>query len=197
MRLLSSLTAIALVVGLVACSSQKEPAEAAVKAAQDAFAAVSGDAMKYVPDQARAIQNGLTSAQDALTKGDYAAALTQAQALPAQITAVGAAVSAKKAELTTAWNSMSAGLPKMIDALKSRVDTLSKSKGVPAGLTKETIANAKTGLATVTQTWTDATAAATAGDIQAAVTQANDVKAKVIELMKSLNMQVPPGAGGI
>ncbi len=197
MRLLSSLTAIALVVGLVACSSQKEPAEAAVKAAQDAFAAVSGDAMKYVPDQARAIQNGLTSAQDALTKGDYAAALAQAQTLPAQITALGAAVSAKKAELTTAWNSMSAGLPKMIDALKSRVDTLSKSKGVPAGLTKETIADAKTGLATVMQNWTDATAAAAAGDMQTAVTQANDVKMKVVDLMKSLHMQVPPGAGGI
>lgn len=196
MRLLRSLSALVLVVGLVACSSQKDPADAAIKSAQSAFDAVSADANKYVPDQARSIQTALSGAQDAFNKGDYQGALTQAQALPAQITALGSAISAKKAELTTTWNSMSAGIPKLVDALKSRVDTLSKSKGTPAGVTKDDVESAKNGLASATQGWADAQAAATSGDVQTAMAKANAVKTQVVNAMKALKMQIPPGAGG-
>jgi len=198
MRMLRSLGAVIVVLALAgACSSQKDPADAAIKSAQSAFDAVSAEAQKYVPDQARAVQSSLTAAQDAFAKGDYQAALTQAQALPAQITALGSAISAKKAELTTAWNSMSAGLPKMVDALKSRVDILSKSKGLPKGVTKDAVEGAKTGVAAATQEWSEASAAATGGDLATAVSKANDVKTKVVAMMKSLNMQIPPGAGGV
>jgi len=196
MRTLSSLGALALVVALAACSSQQEPAQAALKTAQDAYGAVSAEAQRYVPDQARTVQASLTAAQDAFTKGDYAAALTQAQALPAQITALGTAISAKKAELTTAWTGMAAGVPKLVDAVKRRVDVLGKSKHLPAGITKETFDNAKTGLASATQTWSDATAAAGNGDLVSAMAKANDVKTQVVGIMKSLKMQVPAGAGG-
>ena len=197
MRMLRSLGAVVVVLALAAaCSSQKDPADAAIKSAQSAYDAVSAQAQKYVPDQARSIQSSLTAAQDAFAKGDYQAALTQAQALPAQITALGSAISAKKAELTTAWNGMSAGLPKMVDALKSRVEILTKSKGLPKGVTKDAVDGAKSGLAAVTQEWSDASAAATGGDLATAVSKANDVKTKVVAMMRSLNMQVPPGAGG-
>jgi len=196
MRMLSSVGALALVIALTACSSQQEPAQAALKTAQDAFSAVSAEAQKYVPDQARTVQASLTAAQDAFTKGDYAAALTQAQALPAQITALGSAISAKKAELTTAWTGMAAGVPKLMDALKSRVDVLSKSKALPKGITKETFDGAKSGLASATQTWSDAMTAAGSGDMASAVTKGNDVKSQLVAIMRSLNMQVPAGVGG-
>jgi hypothetical protein len=195
--MLRSLGAVVVVLALAsACSSQKDPADAAIKSAQSAYDAVSAQAQKYVPDQARAVQTSLTAAQDAFAKGDYQAALTQAQALPAQITALGSAISAKKAELTTAWNGMSAGIPKLVDALKSRVDTLSKSKGLPKGITKDALDSAKTGVAQATQEWSDASAAATSGDLATAVSKANDVKTNVVAMMKSLNMQVPAAAGG-
>jgi hypothetical protein len=197
MRMLRSLGAVVVVLALAACSSQKDPADAAIKSAQSAFDAVSADAQKYVPDQARSIQTALSAAQDAFAKGDYQAALTQAQALPAQITALSSAISAKKAELTTAWNGMAAGMPKMIDAVKSRVDILGKSKNLPKGITKETVEGAKSGLASATQEWSDASAAATGGDLATAMSKANDVKTQVVALMRSLNMQVPPGAGGV
>ena len=196
MRRLLSLGALVLIVTVAACSSQKEPADAAIKSAQSAFSAVSAEAQKYVPDQAKAVQDGLTAAQTAFTNGDYASALTQAQALPARITALGAAISAKKAELTTQWNTMSAGIPKLVEALSSRVDTLSKSKGLPKGITKETVSAAQSGLASATQTWQAATSAASSGDLATAMRQANDVKTRVVDLMKSLNMTLPPGVGG-
>jgi hypothetical protein len=196
MRRLLSLSALALIVALAACASQKEPADAAIKSAQSAFSAVSAEAQKYVPDQAKAVQDGLTAAQTAFTNGDYASALTQAQALPARITALGAAISAKKAELTTQWNTMSAGIPKLVEALSSRVDMLTKSKGLPKGITKETVTAAQSGVATAKQDWQAATSAASSGDLATAMRQANDVKTRVVGLMKSLNMTVPPGVGG-
>ncbi len=196
MRRLLSLSALALIVAVAACASQKEPADAAIKSAQSAFSAVSAEAQKYVPDQAKAVQDGLTAAQTAFTNGDYASALTQAQALPARITALGAAISAKKAELTTQWNTMSAGIPKLVEALSSRVDMLTKSKGLPKGITKETVAAAQSGVATAKQDWQAATSAASSGDLATAMRQANDVKTRVVGLMKSLNMTVPPGVGG-
>ena len=196
MRRVLSLGVFVLVVAIAACASQKEPADAAIKGAQSAFSAVSAEAQKYVPDQAKGVQDALTAAQTAFNNGDYAGALTQAQGLPARITALSAAISSKKAELTTQWGTMSAGIPKVIETLKTRVDNLSKSKGLPKGMTKDTVTAAQSGLASATQTWQSATSAASSGDLATAMRQANDVKARLVDLLKSLNMPVPAGLGG-
>ena len=196
MRKLSLLRGLALAaVVAAACSNQKAPAEAALKSAQDAYSAVRTDAEKYVPEQARAIQDGLASAQAALGKDDYAGVLKQTQSLTTQISGLGGAIAAKKAELTTAWNTMSAGVPKLVEAVKSRVDVLSKSRSLPTGITKDTLNSAKAGLASASQSWSEATSAASAGDVATAVARARSVQASVVNLMQSLNMQVPAAAG--
>jgi hypothetical protein len=196
MRKLSLLRGLALAaIVAAACSNQKAPAEAALKSAQDAYSAVRTDAEKYVPEQARAIQDGLASAQAALAKDDYAGVLKQTQSLNTQISALGGAIAAKKTELTSAWTTMSAGVPKLVEALKSRVDILSQSRRLPAGITKETVNSAKAGLASASQTWSEATSAASGGDVATAVARARSVQASVVSLMQSLNMQVPAGAG--
>ena len=176
-----------------ACSGGKAPAEEAIKAAQDAYAPVSADAEKYVPDQARAIQDSITSAQAAVTSGDYAGALQQAQAIPAKVAELGPAIESRKGELTTAWTEMSASMPKMIAALESRVKILGQSKSLPAGLTRETVDAAKSGVATASQAWSEATAAAQSGDAATAAAKGAAVQTQVMDLMKSLNMQVPGG----
>jgi hypothetical protein len=121
--------------------------------------------------------------------------LKQAQSLTTQISALGGAIAAKKAELTKAWTTMESGVPKLVEAVKSRVDVLGKSRSLPAGITKETLNNAKAGLATASQTWSEATSAASVGDVATAVARARSVQASVVNLMQSLNMQVPAAAG--
>lgn len=190
---LLGISALAAAVALGACANQKAPAEAAVGVAQTAFAAVSADAMKYVPDQAKSIEGALASAQESITKGDYAAALTAAQALPAQVASLATAVTGKKAEFSKLWTDLGAGVPAMVTALTSRMDVLGKSKKLPAGITKETFASAQPGLATANQSWSAAMAAAQSGDVMGAVKQASEVKTTVTNLMKSLNMQLPAG----
>jgi hypothetical protein len=200
MRLRSSivlLSVCALAIGVAACENQKAPAEAAVKAAQDSFAPISAEARKYVPDQASAVQASITSAQDALSKSDYAAALTKAQAIPAQISALGPAIAAKKTQLTSQWTTLEAGVPKLLEALRSRVEMLSKSKSLPKGIDKLTLDNAKSGLASATITWDEAVKSAASGDVATAVSNVSIMRTRITDFMRSLNMQVPPGAGGL
>jgi major membrane immunogen (membrane-anchored lipoprotein) len=177
---------------LTACgSADKGPAETAIKAAEAAVSTAKAEVSKYLPDQANSLDSALTAVKEKFAKGDYKAVLTDAQALTSKAQELASAAAAKKAELTKSWQDMSAGLPKVVDAIKSRVDILSQSKKLPAGMTKEKLAEAKTGLAEITQQWTEATAASTGGNLMDAIAKATAVKRKAAEVLTALNMPVP------
>jgi hypothetical protein len=187
------LSAACCVLVIAACASQKAPADAALKAAQQAYDAVKVDAAKYVPQEATDVEAAIGAAKASFDKGDYAAALTAAQALPARISALGSAIAAKKTELTTAWAALSAGLPQVIAAIQSRVDILSKSKKLPAGIDAAAFDSVKTGLSGLNQSLADATAAANGGDVAKAMAMANDVKAQAVKALGVLGLPVPAG----
>jgi hypothetical protein len=193
-HLLKLMPVLLLIVLVAGCASQKAPAEAALKVADDAFAAIKAEAANYVPDQAKGVEDAIAAARDQFAKNDFAAALTSAQAIPAKIDELKTAVAAKKNELTATWNSLSEGLPGMVQAIQSRVDILSKSRRLPKGLDQATFDGAKADLVTATTTWTDATSAFSAGNLMAAVTKAQEVKAKAAEIMTALGMQAPVAA---
>ena len=177
---------------LAACgSSDKGPAEAAIKAAEEAVNAAKADAMKFVPDRANSLDAALAAVKDKFTKGDYKAALSDAQSLASKAKDVASAASAKKAELTKSWEDMSAGLPRVVDAIKSRVDILSQAKKLSAGMTADKLAEAKSGLAEMTQQWTAATEASKGGNLMDAIAKATAVKKKAAEVLTTLNMPVP------
>jgi len=76
----------------------------------------------------------------------------------------------------------------MVDALQSRVDILSKSHHLPKGVTKDTLASAKSGLDSMKAAWTDASNSATSGDYATAVSKGQAVKDQASQLMHSLGM---------
>ena len=176
------------------CSRDKEPAEAAIKAAEAAIGAAKAEAAKYVPDQVKGVEDALKAAKDAFEKKEYTQALNAAKDLPAKAKELASAAAAKKAELTKAWEEIAGGLPKMVEAIKSRVDILSMSKKLPKGMDKEKFEGAKAGLGEITKTWTDAESAFKGGNISDAIAKGNAVKAKAVEIMTTLGMQVPAGA---
>ena len=183
----------ALVIG--ACSSQKDPADQAIKGAETALGAVRDVAQKYAPDQLKAVDSQIAAAKDSFGKGDYAGVLASAPKITAAIGDLKSAAAAKKAEAEAAlakakddWAAVSAELPKMVEAIQSRVNTLSKSR-LPAGVTKDALASAKSGLDGLKSTLSDATSAATSGDFTAAMAKAEDLKAKAAEIMKSIGMK--------
>jgi len=181
---------------LAACAREKGPAEQAIKAAEEALNAAKGEAMKYIPDQVKSVEDAIKGAKDSFAKGDYKAALAAAKDLPQKAKDLVAAAAAKKAEMTKAWDEMSAGLPKMVEAIKGRVDVLSKSRKLPANLDKAKFEGAKTGLEEITKTWADAEGAQKAGNLADALAKAKTVKEKAVEIMTTLGMQVPPPAKG-
>jgi len=191
-RVFALIGAIGFAVVIAGCANQKAPAEAAIASAESAFGAIQTEATKYVPDQAKAISDSLAAAKDALAKGDYKVALETAQALPAKVTDLTSAITAKKAALTTTWTGLSEMLPKAVEAIQSRVGMLSKSKALPQGLDKAKFEEAKTGLSEMTAIWGQATSAFSAGDLTAAIANAETVKSRAASVMGLLNMQVPP-----
>jgi len=178
----------------VACAPVKAPAEAAIKAAGDALAGVKSDASVYVPDQLKTVEDSLAAAKESFQKGEYQQALTSAKDLAGKAKDLATAVSAKKDELAKSWQDMGSGLPGMLSAIQSRVNILSKSRKLPAGLDKEKFDSAKASLASITQTMNDASAAFKGGNMMEAVNNANTVKEKAAEIMNTLGMKPPQAA---
>ena len=189
--LLCSLLAAVIVAGC----SKKEPAEQAIAGVESALAPVKEMAQKYVPDQLQAVNAQIASAKDSIGKGDYAAAIESAPKITSAIGDLKTAAAAKKAEVEAAlakakeaWGSTSADLPKMIEAIQSRVNLLAKSHKLPAGVTKDGLASAKSGVESLKSSLSDATSAAGSGDFTAAMAKAQEIKAKAAEIMQSLKM---------
>jgi hypothetical protein len=180
--------------GLISCSTVKAPAEAAIKAADEALAGVRSDASIYVPDQFKAAEESMAATKESFKKGDYQQALTGAKDLAAKAKDLATAVASKKDELSKSWQDMSGGLPGMVSAIQSRVNILSKSSKLPAGLDKAGFESAKASLATITQTWTEASNAFSGGNLMDAVAKATTVKEKAVEIMSALGMKVPGAA---
>jgi hypothetical protein len=190
--LVAALTA-ALMTG---CSSQKEPAEQAVANVDATLSAVHDGAMKYAPDDLKAVEAQVATLKEDLAKGDYQGALA---AVPAVNTALGnlkqtvdakqAAADAALAQTKQQWRTVSADVEPMVAAIQSRVDTLSKSPHLPKGVTKSSFESAKAGLQSLKSTWTDATNAVSNEDYAGAVAKGQAAKDKAAEVMHELGMK--------
>jgi hypothetical protein len=180
---------------IIGCANQKGPAEQALSGAESGLNAIRDTAQKYVPDQLAAVDAQLASLKDAFAKGDYKAVMAGAPALTAAIGSLKDAAAAKASEAEAvmakakdAWGSTSAEVNNMVAALQSRVDMLSKSHHLPSGVTKASLASAKSGLDSMKSAWNDATTAAGSGDFTTAMAKAATVKDQATALMQSLGM---------
>ena len=189
--LLATLAACA----LIGCISQKAPAEQAVASAETSLSAIRDTAQKYAPDQLQTVEAQLTAMKENLSKGDYQAVLAAAPNVNSSIKGLEDVADNTKAEVDAAlakakdqWGPMSTDVPKMVDAIQTRVDTLSKAHHLPKGVTKDKVASAKSGLDSMKSSWADASNAAATGDFTTAVSKGQAVKDQAADLMKSLAM---------
>ncbi len=191
---LFTILAIACCMALISCSTAKAPADAAIKAADEALAGIQTEASQYVPDQLKEVEDSLAAAKESFKKGEYQQALTNAKDLAGKANDLTTAVAAKKDELTKTWQDMSGGLPGMVSAIQSRIGMLSKSRKLPASINKDQFESAKNSLATITQSLTEATNAFNGGNLMEAVSKGNTVQEKATEIMGLLGMQPPAAA---
>ncbi len=182
------------VVALVAagCANQMEPATKAIADIETAVAAAGDDAAKYIPDEVSAVNDKVASLKAQFDKKDYKGVVAAAPAVLAQAQALAASAAAKKTEsmdaLNAEWGSLAASVPQAVAAIQSRVDILSKSKKLPAGIDKATLESTKAGLAEANTLWTQATAAQSSGDLEQAVGLGRQTKEKADGLLAALGM---------
>jgi hypothetical protein len=174
------------------CANQMEPAKKAIADIEAAVASAGADAEKYVPDEVQAVRDEVANLKAQFDKKDYKGVLAGAPAVLAKAQALAGSAAAKKTEAMDAlngeWGSLAASVPQAVAAIQSRVDMLSRSKKLPASVSKDTFEAAKTGIADATTMWSQATAAQAAGDLEQAVGLARQVKEKADALLASLGM---------
>lgn len=181
---------------LVGCNTQKGPAEQALASAQSALDAVRDDAQKYAPEQLGGVEAKLSDMKGAFQQGNYAGVLAAAPGLTTSIASLKDAAAAKKVEAEQAlakakdeWGPASTAVPKMVEEIARRVETLSRTKKLPRGVTKDSLAAAKAAVDSMKSSWADAANASSSGDYTTAMAKAEAVKSKAAEIMKSLDMK--------
>lgn len=181
---------------LFGCNTQKGPAEQALASAQAGLDAVRDEAQKYAPEQLGGVEGKLSELKGSFQKGDYAGVLAAAPGVTAALGSMKDGIATKKNEAMAAlakakddWGPASTAVPKMVEEITRHVETLSKTKKLPKGVSKDAVAAAKTGLDSLKSTWADATNASASGDYTTAMAKAEAVKAKGAEIMKSLGMK--------
>jgi hypothetical protein len=179
---------------LMACSGGKNAADLAIKTAEQAVNATKAEAAKIVPDQVKSLEDTLAAAKEKFVKGEYKAALEEATALAGKAKDVLAAAKAKKEELTKKWTELSQGLPKMLEDIQGKVDSLSKVKKLPASITKEGLEGAKTALASLREEWGKVQQIFTSGNLVEAVNAVTSLKDKTVKIMETLGLSAPVAA---
>jgi hypothetical protein len=193
-NLLIGVVASALLV-VAGCAGQKGPATQAVAAAETALAAIKDDAAKFLPDDLKGVESTLTGLKDALSKGDFKAVVAGAPALMTSLSSLKDAAMSKKSEFEAAntaalaeWGPLSTDLPRMVSAIESRIGVLSGARRLPKSLPQASFDSAKAGLDMMKSAWSEASAAATAGNAVDAVAKARSVQEKGAEVLKLLGM---------
>lgn len=185
---MKKLIAVALTaVVTVACASQKEPADMALKGLDTAVAAARPEIEKFAGDQLVGITDAVAAAKKKFEGGDYAGVIADVQKVTGSVSTAVAAAAAKKAELTTDWASF-ASMPAMVGQITAKVTELGAMRRLPAGMDKSALDGAKASLENVNTLWAAASGAFEKGDLVAAVAKAKDVKPMVESLMSTLGL---------
>ena len=192
----TTILALTATVVLAACSSQKEPAEAAVAKVDAAYNEIHADAQQYAADQLQAVDASVKRLKDALANQNYRVVVSAAPSVASEIDALKSAVAEGKAtaEATLAaaqseWTDLSASVPPLVEKLQARVDQLNKTHKYPQGMDKAAFEAAKSGFESLKSEWTEAGSEFASGQAANAVRKARNAKAKAEELINTLQVQ--------
>jgi len=178
---------------LVACAGQKEPAQKLIADIEATTTAASAEAGKYVPDQLADVQSKLGALKASFAKQDYAAVVSGAPAVLGAAQALATDAAAKKDEALKAandkWTGLAGTVPGYLTQVQERIDFLGKkaNKKQARGIDLDA---AKAGAADASSLWSKAQAAFAGGNLDEAVSTAEEVKSKVEALAASLKLDL-------
>ncbi|HTB86669.1 MAG TPA: hypothetical protein VK743_01885 [Steroidobacteraceae bacterium] len=182
---------------LAACAGQKDPAQKLIGEIQATVTAASPEAAKYIPDQLAGVQTQLSALKASFEKQDYAAVVSGAPAVLGAAQSLATDAATKKDEVLKAlndkWTALAGSVPGYLTAVQNRIDFLARkaNKKAAAGIDLEA---AKSSLSDAMAIWSKAQAAFAAGNMDEAVSTAQNVKSKVEAVASSLKLDLsaPP-----
>lgn len=193
MNTLTRIAALAALVAVAAGCSQKDPAQEAITAAENALAAVYEDAQKYLPERYAEVKGDLEKARAAFNEERYADAIAAVRDVPARAEALATDVveakQKKLAELNADWVRLSGSLPGLMTGIGTRLAELGKMRRLPQGMDKQLLEEANAAYGSAQSAWDEAGTAFNAGDLEGAVGKARDVEAMAQDLVTRLGMQ--------
>jgi hypothetical protein len=171
----------------VACSSEKEPAQAAVNGLETAVAAARPDIERFAADRMVAVDDALKTVKAKLDAENYAGAIADVPGATSTLKDAAEAAAARKTQLSTDWATF-AGMPALVGQVKGKVAELDAMRRLPRGMTKDRLDGAKSSLDAATTLWDDATDAHDKGHLVVAVAKARQAKPIVESLMATLGI---------
>jgi hypothetical protein len=183
-----------MVLPVVAAGCSRGPAEAALKAADEAITRVTPEAGKYVPAELKELTGIAADAKAKFAAGDYAGALARAKDLPAKAAELAQAADTKKSEFAANWKEFQRSVPATMRALGDRISAVEAMKKLPKGFDTSLVTSAKASLADVSAGWAAASDSFANGDFAAAFAKAADVRAKVEALAGRVDALPAPAA---
>jgi hypothetical protein len=181
MRIPALILALSANAFMMACASQEEPAQQIITSAEAAINESRADAAKYAPDLLQTADGTLAKAKQDFAAEDYKAVIDARPALNQQIVAMRDSVVATQTSMAAAtheWEELSEEVPKLVEAIEVRVDSLSGQKQQAA----------KAELATLKATWKEAAAAFSAGNPLEAADKGRVVQMKAKDVSEQLGI---------
>ena len=188
-NVLMTLTASALL--MTGCTSQKDPAENAVTQAEAAMTDLRVDAAKFAPEELKTTETTLAKMKDDLAKQDYKHVVAGVPQFNKEISTLKEVLVGRQTQIIAAtreWETLNAEVPKAVEEIQVRVDSLASSPKLPKEVDKHEFETAKASLETMKNDWAAATAAFSEGNATEAADKARSVQGKVEETKEQLAM---------
>lgn len=197
MKVYQALLPLAAAMTIVGCGN-RGTAQNVIGQAEGAITQAKEEAAIKAPNELKAAETTLAHMKENFESRDYKVVVADVPQFNEQMKAVKEAVTTKQtveAAAAVEWTSLNEEVPKAVEAIQARVDSL-KPAALPKDVTKEEFEIAKTDLETMKSTWAEATAAASAGHTTEAADKGRTVLAKAEELKNSLGMNETLASAG-
>jgi hypothetical protein len=181
----------AVLLGLAACASQKEPAEAALADLEAKFQAAGAEIQKYLPERYAEVESRIASLRESIASQDYGDVVAGASAAADDLKRAVAESRIRRAqvmvEMESEWTELSKSMPAMIAAMDKKI---SAQRGrAPQGMTAEAWKQTIAEYDAAREAWGSAAAQMSNKTFEATVLAARNAKAKVVAIMETLGVK--------
>jgi hypothetical protein len=177
---------------LAACSSQKEPATQALASIESSVAELKEDGERFASEQVAAVERGVADLKAAFEKKDYKTVVTSSPTVQKQVSDLRDTVAVRRQEFEAAsarateqWNGYAAEMPRYLETLQKRLETMAKSRRRTQEPNEDSLL-----LDNVRNLWADAGNLFSTGKPVEAAARADEARAKAQELAQKLGAKL-------